>query len=210
VNTRPDGSFFDLSVSLYLRDLSALVQIRAGSLILQLDIKALVTTNDILTRPKERVHMARRTYNEMLNDPAKDSTIVDLTRTGSPEAVARYGETMLVASPLEYNEMMRNVPYGMIITTAEMKRHLASKHGTSCVCPLTCGIFVNICANAAVERNDKTFPYWRTVKAKGELCEKFPDGLEGHKALLETEGHKIVKKGKRYFVEDLNEVCIEL
>jgi len=152
--------------------------------------------------------MARRTYNEMLNDPAKETKTVDLT--GSPEATARYGETMLVAGPQEYNEMMRNVPHGKVITTDEMKMHLASKHGTSCVCPLTCGIFVNICANAAVERNDETFPYWRTVKAKGELYEKFPNGLESHKALLETEGHRIVKKGKKYFVGDIDEVCIKL
>ncbi|MDR0778961.1 MAG: MGMT family protein, partial [Methanomassiliicoccaceae archaeon] len=148
-------------------------------------------------------------YNEMLNDPKKESTVVDITER-SAEAVKHYGETMLVASPREYNEIMRKIPYGKIVTTDEIKRHLAKKHNTSCVCPLTCGIFVNICANAAAERNDKEFPYWRTVKAKGELCEKFPDGPDGHKELLETEGHTIIKKGKRYFVEDFDKKCIEL
>ncbi|MDR0790906.1 MAG: MGMT family protein [Methanomassiliicoccaceae archaeon] len=153
--------------------------------------------------------MARRTYNEMLNDPAKESKVVDLTEK-SADAVKRYGETMLIASPREYNEMMRSVPNGKILTTDEMKRHLAKKYDTRCVCSLTCGIFVNICANAAVERGDKGFPYWRTVKAKGELCEKFPNGLDGHRGSLEAEGHRIIQKGKRYFVEDFDKKCVEL
>lgn len=29
------------------------------------------------------------------------------------------------------------------------------------------------------------------LKQKGELNEKFPDGIEGHKALLEMEGHNL-------------------
>jgi hypothetical protein len=153
--------------------------------------------------------MARKTYNEMLNDPKKESKVIDLTEK-SAEAVKHYGETMLVAGPLEYNEIMRNVPEGMIVTTDEIKRHLAKRHNASCVCSLTCGIFVNICANAAAERNDKEFPYWRTVKAKGELCEKFPNGLDGHKGSLEAEGHNIIRKGKRYFVEDFDKKCIKL
>jgi len=117
---------------------------------------------------------------------------------------------MLVASPREYNAIMKKVPAGKVITTDVMKVHLAKKHKTACVCPLTCGIFVNICANAAIERGDKDFPYWRTVKAKGELCEKFPDGLDGHKLLLEMEGHKVIQKGKRYFVENYAEKLYEL
>ena len=149
--------------------------------------------------------MARKTYNEMLNDPTKKSKVIDLTKTESPEAVARWGATMLIASPLEYNELMKRVPYGKILTTDSMKTHLAKKHKTACVCPLTCGIFVNICANAAAERGDKEFPYLRTVKAKGELCEKFPGGIEGHKMLLALEGHRFINKGKRWFVEAYEE-----
>lgn len=148
--------------------------------------------------------MARKTFNEMLNDPAKQNEVIDLTKK-SPEAIARYGPTMLIAKPLEYNNIMKKVPKGKLITTDSMRNYLAKKNNTACVCPLTCGIFVNICANAATERNDKDFPYWRTVKAGGELCEKFPGGLESHKMLLEMEGHKIIKKGKRLFVENYDQ-----
>lgn len=143
--------------------------------------------------------MAKKTYNEKLNDPKNVSEVQEV----SPEAAARYGgNKMLIANPREYNQIMKSVPRGKLITTDKMRAHLARQHNAHWTCPLTCGIFVNICANAAEERGDKNFPYWRTVKAGGELCEKFPNGLEGHKLLLETEGHKIIQKGKRFFVED--------
>jgi len=145
--------------------------------------------------------MAKKTYNEQLNDPAKNTRLFDLTKE-MPKYVEKWGNTGIVASPLEYNEIMKQVPFGLVITTDIMKEYLARKFNVDCVCPLTCGLFVNLCANAAVERNDKEFPYWRTVKSKGELCEKFPNGINGHRKLLEKEGHKIIQKGKKYFVQD--------
>ena len=44
-------------------------------------------------------------------------------------------------------------------------------------------------------------PYWRTLKAGGFLNEKYPEGAEGHKKLLEKEGFKVIPKGKKYVVE---------
>ena len=68
------------------------------------------------------------------------------------------------------------------------------------------GIFINVVANASKERElegDKDLvPYWRTLKKDGELNEKYPDGIDGQKLLLELEGHEVIKKGKRYFVKD--------
>ena len=46
-------------------------------------------------------------------------------------------------------------------------------------------------------------PYWRTLKAGGELNPKYPGGLENLRSRLEAEGHKIVQKGKRFFVAEL-------
>lgn len=143
--------------------------------------------------------MVKKTYNEKLND-TKNMPLVEKV---SPECAARFGGfNMLIAPPLAYNAIMKQVPYGKIVTTACMRAHLARKHNADWTCPLTAGIFVNICANAAEERSDEKFPYWRTVKSDGELCEKFPHGLNGHRHLLEKEGHKIVQKGKRFFVEN--------
>lgn len=36
-------------------------------------------------------------------------------------------------------------------------------------------------------------PYWRTIKSKGELNEKYPGGLEEQSKKLKSEGHEIEK-----------------
>ena len=59
---------------------------------------------------------------------------------------------------------------------------------------------------------DKT-PYWRTLKANGELNEKYPGGIEAQKEMLESEGHTVVQKGRkniRYYVKDYEKVLFEL
>ena len=71
------------------------------------------------------------------------------------------------------------------------------------------GIHVNIAARAADEKEQegkKRFtPYWRTLKAGGELNPKFPGGLVNLKRRLAAEGHRIVKRGQRWFVEDFEQ-----
>ena len=47
---------------------------------------------------------------------------------------------------------------------------------------------------------------WRMLKADGYLNEKFPGGLDAHKALLEAEGFTVVQKGKRYYVPEYQDV----
>ena len=62
--------------------------------------------------------------------------------------------------------------------------------------PMTAGIFVSIAAWASFQRREDETPYWRTLKANGELNEKYPGGAEGH---------AVIKKGRknsRYFVKD--------
>lgn len=71
--------------------------------------------------------------------------------------------------------------------------------------PITAGIFVSIAAWASYQReNDKT-PYWRILKANGELNPKYPGGVEAQKQILEQEGHTIIQKGRKnikYYVKD--------
>jgi len=156
--------------------------------------------------------MAQKTYktaNEMLNDSAKQTKVVDHAKE-APQYLARWGAKGLVASPLEYNEVMKDVPKGKILTTDSLCTHLIKKHNANSICPITSGIYINLCAKAAVERDDKEFPYWRTVRPKGELCEKFPDGIEGQKLFHEKEGHKVIQKGKRYFVDGYEKALYEI
>ncbi len=129
-----------------------------------------------------------------------------------PKAIARYGGTrMLIAPAKAYDELMKRVPEGRLVTTARLREHLAARHAADFTCPLTCGIFVNVCAQASAERagEDET-PYWRTLKNGGELNEKYPGGVEAQKLRLELEGHTVVPKGKRWFVRDYESKLIDL
>lgn len=114
---------------------------------------------------------------------------------------AKKGESVVLVRPMEVYEIMRQVPNGKLITTSEICKKLAKKHKTQFCCTLTTGIFIMTSANAAAETNTY-LPYWRTIKNTGELNEKYPDGVLNQKHLLENEGHLILKKGKKYFVQD--------
>jgi hypothetical protein len=128
-----------------------------------------------------------------------------------PKGISMYGGTkLLIAPPLSYDEIMKKIPVGKVITSDYIRSYLAKKHGADNTCPLTAGIFINIAAKASVERGDNQTPYWRTLKKDGELNEKYPESIDGQKLHLEMEGHTIIQKGKRYFVKDYKDQFFEL
>ena len=52
-------------------------------------------------------------------------------------------------------------------------------------------------------------PYWRTLKSKGELNEKYPGGIEAQATRLEAEGHTVDRRRKIPRVADYEEVLVE-
>jgi len=117
----------------------------------------------------------------------------------------RWGEgTFVIPAPMEVDELMRRVPRGGLTTIDEMRKVLARRHGATMACPLTTGIFAWIAAHAAAEAAaegvKETTPYWRTLKAKGELNPKYPGGIAELTRKLSEEGHRVIQKGKRFFV----------
>lgn len=156
--------------------------------------------------------MARKnkTWNEKLHVKKDLPKVVALDE----KLVKRFGPgTMVVPSPLEVDEIMQSVEPGHLITTDLIRRKLAEKHNTNTACPLCTGMFAKIAAFAAEENREKgeekITPYWRTLKASGELNEKFPGGIDQQKWLLENEGFVIIKKGKKYFVENYEQYIEE-
>ena len=144
--------------------------------------------------------MARKSSNEKLRDSGDMPKIVEVT---DAREIARNGGTkLLIAPPLAYDEIMRRVPYGKVITSDAIRAYLAKQSGANSTCPLTAGIFINIVALASSERTEDETPYWRTLKREGELNEKYPGGIEAQRLRLEMEGHTIQQKGKRFFVRD--------
>lgn len=157
--------------------------------------------------------MSKKSFNEKLNN-SKDLPKIQFI--GQEEKMAkRVGVgNMLIAAPIEYDDAMKKIPRGKLITSEEIRAYLAKRHSADFTCQLTAGIFINIAANASQEReslgrNDIT-PYWRTLKKGGELNEKYPGGIDQQKILLEMEGHEIVKKGKRYIVKDYQKAIYQL
>ena len=150
--------------------------------------------------------MAKKTFNEKLNYSGDLPKVEKL----NPRLAERYKTgTMVIAAPVEYDQLMKKVPKGKLTTIDRMMAHMAQKHHAGCACPMTAGIFVNIAAHASEERGGKKeTPWWRTLKKDGQLNEKFPDGIDGQKARLEAEGHTVIQKGKRYLVENYEKkVC---
>ncbi len=111
------------------------------------------------------------------------------------------GDSVVLAPVRDVYEIMSTVPRGKLITLNEICRQLARRHEADYCCTLTTGIFVMTVANA-VEETKGDVPYWRTIKNNGELNEKYPGGVERHKHLLEQEGFRILRKGKKYIVND--------
>ena len=125
-----------------------------------------------------------------------------------PEKMSgRWGAgTLLIPAPSEVDGIMKGVPRGKLITVNQVRSILARRHGATIGCPITTGIFGMISAHVAREDLEagkaSLTPYWRTLKSDGEINPKYPGGYEDQKARLESEGHKVIRKGKRYFVED--------
>ncbi len=127
-----------------------------------------------------------------------------------PRMTRRWGEgTFVVPAPREVDALMKTVPKGKVTTINELRAALAVRHGVNVGCPITTGIFAWIAAHAAEESasegRKRITPYWRTLKANGELNPKYPGGAEGVARKLRQEGHRIVRKGKRFLVADFAE-----
>lgn len=145
----------------------------------------------------------KKDFNAMLND-SKDMPKVQIIT--DEKSIEKYGgDRMYFAPPIAYDEVMKKIPYGKLITVGEIRDYFARKSEADFTEPITAGIFVSIAAWASYQRNTDETPYWRTLKANGELNPKYPGGVESQKKLLESEGHTIIQKGRtniRYYVKD--------
>ena len=143
----------------------------------------------------------RKTWQEKLADNKGLPKVCPIDASKSK----RWGKgTVVIPAPMEVNELMRRVPKGKLATMDQIREALARRHGATIACPLTTGIFAWIAAHAAAEAGEKRTmtPYWRTLKAKGELNPKYPGGVAALKGKLASEGHRVIQKGKRFFVQE--------
>ena len=145
----------------------------------------------------------KKDFNAMLRD-SKDMPKFQIIT--DQKSIEKYGGSkMYFAPPMDYDKIMRQIPYGKVITIEKIREYFAKLSEADFTEPITAGIFVSIAAWASYQRSEDKTPYWRTLKANGELNPKYPGGIMAQKEKLEAEGHTIIQKGRtniRYFVKD--------
>lgn len=153
----------------------------------------------------------KKDFNAMMNE---DKGMPKMQIITDEAVIKRYGGTkMYFAPPLDYDALMKRIPYGKIITTGAIRDYLAKQNGGDFTEPITAGAFISIAAWASEQRDTDLTPYWRTLKNKGEINPKYPGGVEAQIEKLEAEGHSIVRRGRknfRYYVENYEEVMYDL
>ena len=153
----------------------------------------------------------RKDFNAMLHD-SKDMPKFQIIT--DQKSIEKYGGSkMYSAPPIDYDNVMKKIPHGKVITIGKIREYFAKLNGADFTEPITAGIFVFIAAWASYQRTDDETPYWRTLKANGELNEKYPNGIEAQKEKLEAEGHTILQKGRktiRYYVKDYEQFLFNL
>lgn len=153
----------------------------------------------------------KKDFNAMLND-CKDMPKIQIIT--DEKSIEKYGgNRMYFAPPMDYDKVMKQIPCGKLITIGKIREYFANLNGADFTEPITAGIFVSIAAWASYQRTENLTPYWRTLKANGELNAKYPGGVEAQKEKLEAEGHTITQKGRtkiKYFVKDYEQNLFEL
>lgn len=149
----------------------------------------------------------KKDFNTMLHD-GRDMPKIQII--SDPAMIQKYGGSkMFYAPPIEYDRLMKQVPFGRLVTVGQIRAWLAEKNGGDFTEPLTAGLFIGIAAWASHQREEDVTPYWRTLKSGGELNQKYPGGAEAQAKLLEEEGHVVLKRGRkhiRYYVRDYEKV----
>ena len=104
----------------------------------------------------------------MANEEKKDFNAMLHRETDMPKmqivtdeaTIKKYGgERMYFAPPVTYDEIMKKVPFGKVITVGAVRDYLAGKNNADFTDPITAGIFVSIAAWASHQRREDKTPY---------------------------------------------------
>ena len=153
----------------------------------------------------------KKDFNAMLAD-SRDMPRIQIVT--DEKTIQKYGgNRMYFAPPAAYDEVMKKIPFGKVVTAGDIREYFARANDADFTEPITAGIFVSIAAWASHQRDTDKTPYWRTLKAGGELNPKYPGGIASQKQMLEAEGHRIIQKGRkniRYYVAEYEKSVFEI
>ncbi len=153
---------------------------------------------------------AKKTWVEKLNNDKDLPKVVAIP----PRMQKNWGKgTLVIPKPREVRDVILRVPRRKLITIPQIAKRLAKQHDATIGCPITVGIFAWIAAYAAEEEEQagkkRVAPYWRVIKAGGELNPRYPGGIANLRKRLQAEGHTIITKGKRLLVQDYEKYLVK-
>ena len=139
----------------------------------------------------------KKDFNAMLHD-SKDMPKFQIIT--DQKSIEKYGGSrMYFAPPIDYDKVMKQIPYGKVITVGKIREYFAIQKGADFTEPITAGIFVSIAAWASSQRSEDETPYWRTLKANGELNAKYPRWHRGSKREIGSRRtHNYSKRAQEY------------
>ncbi len=120
----------------------------------------------------------------------REDTIVEIS--ASLERFFGCSGKMLKPSRATIEALIAKIPKDKVITIALLREELARQFGVEVTCPSDTKQALKAIANDSAQ----SVPYWRVLKANGELIAYFPNGREGHAAQLREEGFAIDTEAK--------------
>ena len=92
----------------------------------------------------------QKDFNAMLHD-SKDMPKIQVIT--DRKSIERYGGSrMYFAPPIDYDRVMRSVPFGKLTTVGAIRDYFAKQNGADFTEPITAGVFVSIAAWASEQR----------------------------------------------------------
>lgn len=86
----------------------------------------------------------QKDFNAMLHDSKDMPKFQTLT---DPKSIQKYGGSrMYFAPPMDYDRVMKQVPWGKVLTVGAIRDYFAKVSGADFTEPITAGIFVSIAA----------------------------------------------------------------
>ena len=145
----------------------------------------------------------KKDFNAMLHDSKDMPKVQTIT---DQKSIEKYGGSrMYFAPPIDYDKVMKQIPYGKVITIGKIREYFAELNGADFTEPITAGIFVSIAAWASYQRSEDETPYLANLKGKWGIERKISrryrstKGKAGsrrsHNYSERTHKYKIFRKG---------------
>src|SRR5699024_4184807 len=101
----------------------------------------------------------KKDFNAMLHDNKDMPKFQIITDQKSNEKYG--GSKMYFAPPIDYDKVMKKVPYGKVITVGKIREYFARQSGGEFTEPIIAGNFVSVAAWASYRRSKDETPYLR-------------------------------------------------